>query len=98
MSTTLFASVEAKPAVTRHVEAALRGMITRSLAETGCVRYELFRSEEKANTFHLLETYANAEALASHHRSAHFTDLVASLADRLVQVIQIERLAALEAE
>jgi quinol monooxygenase YgiN len=98
MSTTIFATVEAKPEVACDVEAALRKMIPPTNAEAGCVRYELFRSEKKFGTFHLLETYADEEALGIHHKSAHFTELVASLADKLARDIQIEHFVALDTE
>lgn len=78
------------------VESALRKLVPASRAEAGCVSYQLFRAEDKANTFNLLETYADDEALAAHHGSAHFAELLASLADKLVSDIQIERLAELE--
>jgi quinol monooxygenase YgiN len=97
MTTTIFATVEAKPDAISHVEAALRRMILPTRAETGCVRYELFGSEEMAGTFHLLETYADDAALASHHASAHFAELVASLADKLARDIRIERIESLDA-
>jgi quinol monooxygenase YgiN len=96
MTTTIFANLEAKPEAVSQVELALRKMVPASRAEAGCVRYQLFRSEDKASTFNLLETYADDDALAAHHGSAHFAELVASLADKLVGDIQIERLASLE--
>ena len=95
MTTTIHATVEARPDATDEVEAALRRMIAPTRAEAGCIRYELFRAEDKPCTFHLLETYADDEALARHHQSAHFVELVASLADRLAQEIRIDRLVAL---
>lgn len=96
MTTTIFANLEAKPEAASLVESTLRKMVPTSRAEAGCVRYQLFRSEDKANTFNLLETYADDDALAVHNGSAHFTELVASLADKLVGDIQIERLAELD--
>lgn len=97
MTTTIFATVEAKPDAFSHVEAALRKMIPATRAETGCIRYELFVSEETACTFHLLETYADDAALASHHASAHFAELVANLAGKVARDIRIERFASLDA-
>lgn len=97
MHTTILATVEAKPEAAHEVEAALKKMILPTRAETGCVRYELFRSKEKTGTFHLLETYANDDALASHHASPHFAELVASLADKLASDLQITPLVPLGA-
>lgn len=97
MTTTILATVTAKPEFTRDVEAALKKMVPVTRAEAGCVSYALFASEEKTGTFHLLETYADDAALSSHHQSAHFAELVASLTDKLATDIQIERITALEA-
>lgn len=97
MLTTILATVEAKPEVAHEVEAELKKMILPTRAEAGCVRYELFRSKEKTGTFHLLETYANDDALASHHASPHFAELVAGLADKLASDLQITPLVPLGA-
>lgn len=97
MSTTILATVTAKPESTRAVETALKKMIPATRAEAGCVSYALFASEDRIGTFHLLETYADDAALTCHHQSAHFAELVASLADKLASDIQIERVAALDA-
>lgn len=97
MTTTIFATVTAKPEYARDVETALKKMIPVTRAEAGCVSYALFASEEKVGTFHLLEVYADDAALASHHQSAHFAELVKSLTDKLASDIKIERIAALTA-
>lgn len=97
MTTTIFATVEAKPEFTTDVETALRKIVLPTRAETGCISYALFGSQEKVSSFHLLEVYADDAALASHHQSAHFTELVASLTDKLANDIKIERIAALAA-
>lgn len=95
MTTTIFATVEAKPDSIHLVEQALCTMIPLTRAEPGCIRYELFVSEEHPGTFHLLETYADDNALSRHHTSPHFTALVVSLSDKLAQEIRIERVARL---
>lgn len=97
MTTTILATVAAKPEFVRDVETALKKMIPATRAEAGCISYALFNSEEKVGIFHLLETYADDAALASHHQSAHFAELVARLADKLASDIKIERIAALDA-
>ncbi|SFN69218.1 Quinol monooxygenase YgiN [Formivibrio citricus] len=98
MTTTIFATVEAKSEAIQHVEAALRGMIQPTRNEPGCVRYELFASEEAPGTFHLLETYADDDALNRHHQSPHFAELLASLANKLARDIQISRFVSILAE
>lgn len=97
MTTTILATVTAKPEFAHDVETALKKMIPATRAETGCVSYVLFASEEKAGTFHLLETYTDGAALSSHHQSTHFGELVASLTGKLASDIKIERIVALTA-
>jgi quinol monooxygenase YgiN len=89
------ATVTAKPEFAPDVEGALKKMIPASLAEAGCISYALFRSEDQAGVFHLAETYADDTALEAHHESAHFSELVASLANKLLCDIQIEHVTAL---
>lgn len=95
MTTTIFATVDAKPDAIQQVEAALRRMIALTRAEPGCIRYELFGAKERPGTFHLLETYLDEAALSNHHASPHFAALVASLSGKLVREIEIERLEPL---
>lgn len=97
MSTTIFATVEARADAAHTVETALRAMIEPTRAEPGCVHYALFASQEAPGTFHLLESYADDAALAAHHASAHFAGLVESIGDKLAREICIERITALEA-
>lgn len=95
MATTILATVTAKPECTADVKIALRNMIPATRAEAGCISYQLFSSEEKTGVFYLAETYADDAALVFHHQSAHFTDLVTSLANKLLGDIQIERVTEL---
>lgn len=95
MTTTIFATVEAKPDAIHLVEAALRRMMPLTRAEPACIRYELFGVTERPGTFHLLETYTDEASLASHQASPHFAALVASLSGKLVREIEIERLVPL---
>lgn len=96
MTITIFATVVAKPDSIAQVEEALRRVIPLTRAEPGCVRYELFGSEDHLGSFHLLETYADEATLSSHHASPHFAALVTSLSDKLAQEIRIERLLPLQ--
>ena len=97
MTTTIIATIEAKPGFSGEVGNALRNMILPTLSEAGCIRYELFCSVEATCIFHLVETYASDEALAKHQQSAHFAELVARLADKLAKDIKIERVMPFDA-
>lgn len=65
----------------------------QSLAEPGCLGYEVFESKDEPRTLLLLEHYRDAEALEAHKQSAHYQTLVVGrvlplLADRKVEVLQ----------
>lgn len=97
MTTTILATVTAKPEFASDVESALKKMVPTTRNEAGCVSYALFSSKDKAGVFHLVETYIDDAALASHHQSTHFAELVANLATKLACGTEIERINALDA-
>ena len=97
MTTTIFATVTAHPEFISEVKAALQAIVPLTRAETGCIRYELFRADKDTCTFHLLETYQDDAALGSHHQSPHFAALVASLENKLAADIQIDRFVVIGA-
>lgn len=97
MTTTISATVTAKPEFLLDVDVALKKMIPATRSEAGCVSYALLGSEDKAGVFRLVETFADDAALTRHHQSAHFAELVANLATKLACGIEIERMTALDA-
>lgn len=50
-------------------------LVTRGALEDeeGCLHYELSRSADEDNVFHIYEVYRDEAALDAHRRSAHFT-------------------------
>jgi quinol monooxygenase YgiN len=65
----------------------------QSLAEPGCLGYQVFESADEPRTILILEHYRDAEALESHKLSAHYQALVVGrvlplLAERKVEVLQ----------
>ena len=97
MTTTIFATVTANPEFTSEVEAALKAIVPLTRAETGCIRYELFRADNDLSTFHLLETYQDDAVLSSHHQSPHFAALVVRLENKLAADIEIKRFVVIGA-
>ena len=64
----------------------------QTLAEPGCLRYEVFRSIDRPGELLLLEGYADAGAIDSHRASAHYQQLVVQriiplLKDRSVELL-----------
>jgi quinol monooxygenase YgiN len=64
-----------------------------SLAEPGCLGYEVFQSTEATGTLLLLEHYRDDDALEAHRLSAHYRAWVADrilplLAVRVVEILR----------
>lgn len=65
----------------------------QSLAEPGCLGYEVFESTDEPRTILILEHYRDAQALDAHKLSKHYQALVVEralplLAERKVEVLQ----------
>ena len=65
----------------------------KSLAEPGCLGYEVYQGSDQPRTVLLLEHYRDAEALEAHKQSAHYQALVMGralplLVDRKVEILQ----------
>lgn len=65
----------------------------RSLAEPGCLSYDVFRGLHESTTVLLMERYRDDAALEAHRQSAHYQTLVAGciiplLARREVDILR----------
>lgn len=82
------------PAQSRaEVLALVAELAPRSLAEPGCVGYEVFQSVDAPTQLVLIERYVDRTALDAHTQSPHYQDLVALrirplLTDRQVHVVE----------
>ena len=47
-----------------------------SLKEEGCIAYDTFESSTRHDVFMICETWQNAEVLAAHEKSSHFSKYV----------------------
>lgn len=79
----LFARVTVKPGMTErflhYLEADLRG----SLAEPGCLRFDVFRDEGDPDVFLLYEVYADAAAYERHKQAPYFKAMFEEAGDTL---------------
>jgi quinol monooxygenase YgiN len=57
----------------------------RSLAEPGCLGYEVFAQLDDHSALLLIERYRDSEALQSHRLSAHYRELVV---DRILPLLE----------
>lgn len=79
-----------------HVDAVLAhaaALRQASLAEPGCLGYEVFRAVDAADTLLLLERYRDEAALQAHRQSAHYQAwvverIVPLLAARQVDILR----------
>lgn len=89
MSITLFATLSAKPGHADTLKKELEKMLAPSRAEPGCQRYEMYQSEQDANTLHMIEAYVDRAALETHSNSAYFKTLVVNVSPILEKELDI---------
>lgn len=69
------------------VREVLDGMVVATRQEPGCLRYDLFEDEE--GDLHLVEAYADADALQAHRDSEHYRAYRARITDLLRAPIEV---------
>ena len=97
MTLHVYASLLPKPEHAGDIAAALGPLITASRAEPGNRRYDLFGAADGTPGFHLIEVYADHDALEAHRRSAHYQAYRAAAAAWLVEPPRVTVLVALDA-
>ena len=70
---TLLVTAKVKEGMAAKFEAAAGAVAAATLKEKGCRAYEFHRSTEDANTFHLIEKWADLPALEAHFKADHLT-------------------------
>ena len=75
----------AKPGHEEEVAGLLSNLEKKSRQEPGCVRFDVYRSENDAAHFLLHEVYVDQGALDNHQKSEHFQRLVLTEAMPLLQ-------------
>jgi quinol monooxygenase YgiN len=76
----IFASFVPKEGEVHAVREVLLGMRVASLQEPGCRQYDMFSAETDGRTsFHLMETYADADAVQAHRDTQHYKNYRAEI-------------------
>lgn len=70
----------------------------QSLAEPGCLGYEVFRNTDEPAELVLLERYRDAAALEAHRQSPHYQALVVARIRPLLTQRQVELLSPTTAQ
>ena len=68
----------------------------KSLAEPGCLGYEVFEHLDDRNALLLIERYRDSAALQSHRQSAHYRELVVDRILLLLESRHVELLGLLD--
>jgi quinol monooxygenase YgiN len=87
----IVAILAARPGQGDGLRALLDAMLAPSRAETGNLRYDLWRDPADPVRFVLDELYVDADAVAAHRATPHFQDYLAKigdLADRTALVVE----------
>jgi quinol monooxygenase YgiN len=86
----IVAILTAKAGRESELETLLRGMVPLSRAESGNLRYDLWRDGDNAGRFVLDELYRNDDAVVSHRATPHFQNYLSrinELAERTAVVV-----------
>jgi quinol monooxygenase YgiN len=79
----VFALVKAKPGMAETVKQELSALVGSTLAEEGCINYDLHQSVDHAEHFRFYENWTSKELLDRHLQSAHVKRFIAK-ADQLL--------------
>lgn len=85
---TIVAKITAKPEAEARLEAELRKLIPPTLAEDGCVQYDLHHSLEDPRVFLFFENWAGKPQWETHMNTDHLQAFRAT-ADDLVEELEI---------
>jgi quinol monooxygenase YgiN len=96
MSITLFATLTVKPGHEAAALNELQQMLKPSQAEPGCLRYEIYQAEKNACSLHLIETYADQQAMEFHSQSSYFQNMVEKVSPLLEKGFDIQLLTRAE--
>ncbi|MBT2571305.1 putative quinol monooxygenase [Planococcus sp. ISL-110] len=69
----IHANLQVKPDQEQAFLEEAKKLIQASRAEAGNIRYDLMKSTEQAGHFTMVEVWKDAEAIAAHNTSEHFT-------------------------
>lgn len=96
MPLTVIAKFQAKPSAEQQAKAKLQGMLAPSRAETGCLNYDVFQSNDDQSILFTCENWTGKEALDAHMQTPHFKDLDAAFKELLAKPMDIDLLTQYE--
>jgi quinol monooxygenase YgiN len=91
---TVIARWQARPGRADTVLALVAALREQSLAEAGCLGYEVFRGADDDATILLLERYRDHPAIEAHRATRHYRELLVERVLPLLASRQVELLRA----
>ena len=92
MALTVIAKFQAKPGSEDKVKEGLEGMVAPSRAESGCLNYDIFQSNDDPAIFFTYENWTGKDALDAHMETPYFKALDASSKETLAKPMDIDLL------
>ena len=84
---TIVAIIEAKPDQRERLKEALIKLIEPTLAEAGCLQYDLHEDHENPNVFLFFENWENRELWQAHMKSPHILAHIEATEDAVANVV-----------
>lgn len=95
MSVPVVALFLARPGCEARIEELFRGVIDTTLAEEGCISYQLNRAQDEPRRFVWTEEWASRELLDRHLQASHIVELFKQVPDLVESsaVIALDKVA-----
>jgi quinol monooxygenase YgiN len=94
----VFASFRPSEGQSHAVHDLLTWMVEHTRSEPGCERYDLYRAQGTAGSFHLFERYSDDDALQAHRATDHYVEYRRRIVDMLEEPIEVLVLDGVSAE
>ncbi len=92
MPLTVIARLQAKPGSEDEVKQVLLEMAPPSRAESDCLNYDVFQSNDNPAMFYIYESWTGKPALDAHMQTPHFKNLGEQVTPRLAVPMEINLL------
>lgn len=88
---TVVARIRAKPGLEARVQEELLALVAPTRAESGCLNYDLHRSQEEPGLFLFYENWRSPQDLEAHLQTPHLQKFLAQVDALLAEPVEITR-------
>jgi len=95
MNISVIATLTSKPDAEPTLQVELKKLLKASLAEDGCLDYEIYECNEEKGQYIVIDLWESEEALAVHQKSPHykyFMHIAPALLTRPIEIKPLTRL------